>query len=227
MTSSAVQNRGFFLTLEGGEGAGKTTQSRLLRDYFLSKNREVLLTREPGGTPESEKIRDLLVQRDGGDWTPLAECLLFFTARLMHVEKLIRPALESGKIVICDRFTDSTRVYQGGGHGFDPSLIERVKTLVLGDFEPDLTLVFDLPVDIGLDRSFSQKRAAQGLSTAPKEATEDRFEKLDRRFHERIRQGFLELAKANPRRVRVLDALQSPENVFADILSLLPDRLRV
>lgn len=226
MTLSTSQNRGFFLTLEGGEGAGKTTQSRLLKDYLVSNGREVVLTREPGGTPESEKIRDLLVQRDGGDWTPLAECLLFFTARLMHLEKLIRPALTAGKIIICDRFTDSTRVYQGCGHGFDPDLIERVKKLVLGDFEPDMTLIFDVPVDVGLERSFTQKTKAQGISAAAKEATEDRFEKLDRAFHERIRQGFLEISRTHPQRCRVLDALKSSEEVFADILSVLPESLR-
>jgi dTMP kinase len=211
---------GLFITLEGGEGAGKSTQARRLKAFLEEQGREVILTREPGGTPEAEKIRDLLVQRDGGEWTPLAECLLFFTARHMHAQKLIRPALAEGKIVICDRFTDSTRAYQGYGHGFDPETIEQVKTLALGDFEPDLTLIFDVPVDVGLARSFDQK-----MKSAGRESTEDRFEKLDRAFHERLRQGFLDIASKNPQRCVVIDAAQTPEEIFARLVSVIQERL--
>jgi dTMP kinase len=116
----------------------------------------------PGGTPESEKIRDLLVQRDGGHWTPMAECLLFFAARQMHVEKLIKPSLAAGKIVICDRFTDSTIAYQGYGHGFDIPTIEQIAHLSFGDFQPDLTFILDLPVAEGLARSLRQKEGRGG-----------------------------------------------------------------
>lgn len=200
---------GLFITLEGGEGAGKSTQSRRLKAALEERGYDVILTREPGGTPEAEKIRDLLVQRDGGDWTPMAECLLFFAARQMHVETLIKPALADGKIVICDRFTDSTIAYQGYGHGFDIATIEQIATLSLGNFKPDLTFILDLPVSEGLSRSLKQKDLAAG-----KENTEDRFEKLKTDFHEKLRQGFLEIAKKNEARCIVVDAMQSPDNVY-------------
>ena len=200
---------GLFITLEGGEGAGKSTQSRRLKSALEQLGREVILTREPGGTPEAEKIRDLLVQRDGGNWTPMAECLLFFAARQMHVETLIKPALNAGKIVICDRFTDSTIAYQGYGHGFDIPTIGQIAKLSLGDFKPDLTFILDLPVSEGLSRSLKQKDSAAG-----KENTEDRFEKLKVDFHEKLRQGFLEIAANDKERCVVVDATQSADNVY-------------
>lgn len=210
--------RGVLITLEGGEGAGKSTQSRKLKEYLEAQGRTVILTREPGGTPEAEKIRDLLVQRDGGNWTPLAECLLFFAARQMHVETLIKPALKDGKIVICDRFTDSTRAYQSYGHGFSLETIEKLNDVALDGFAPDLTLILDLPVEMGLERSFAQKEKSAG-----REATEDRFEKLDRSFHEKLRQGFLDIAKNNPQRCRVIDATRSAEAMFDDIVKVISD----
>lgn len=200
---------GLFITLEGGEGAGKSTQSRRLKSALEGLGRDVVLTREPGGTPEAEKIRDLLVQRDGGNWTPMAECLLFFAARQMHVETLIKPALAANKIVICDRFTDSTIAYQGYGHGFDIQTIQQVAQLSLGDFKPDLTFILDLPVNEGLTRSLKQKDVVSG-----KENTEDRFEKLKTDFHEKLRHGFLEIAKKDQKRCVVVDATQSAEDVY-------------
>ncbi len=208
--------RGLFITLEGGEGAGKTTQCRKIKEYFESSGYEVILTREPGGTPEAEKIRNLLVQRDGGNWTPIAECLLFFAARQMHVETLIKPALASGKIVISDRFTDSTVAYQGYGHGFDLGTIREVEKIALGDFEPDLTFVLDLSVEAGIKRSMKQKNIAVGDET-----TEDRFERLDTSFHERLRQGFLAIAKECSDRVKVIDAAIDQDHVFSQIASYL------
>ncbi|MDD2761875.1 MAG: dTMP kinase [Methylomonas sp.] len=212
----AQTRSGLFITLEGGEGAGKTTQCRNIKSFFEDQGREVVLTREPGGTPEAEKIRNLLVQRDGGNWTPVAECLLFFAARQMHVETLIKPALANGKIVICDRFTDSTIAYQGYGHGFDLETIRDVERIALNGFKPDITFLLDLPVEVGLLRSLKQKDIASGL-----ENTEDRFEKLDTGFHGRLRQGFLELAKSDPERIKIIDAAGSAENVTTDILNLL------
>ena len=204
--------RGLFITLEGGEGAGKSTQSRRLKSALEDAGRDVVLTREPGGTPEAEKIRDLLVQRDGGNWTPMAECLLFFAARQMHVETLIKPAIAAGKIVICDRFTDSTVAYQGYGHGFDIPTIRQIEKLTLGNFKPDKTFILDLPVDDGLARSLRQKDVSSG-----KENTEDRFEKLQREFHDKLRQGFLSISKEDPNRCIVIDALQSADDVYATI----------
>lgn len=212
--------KGLFITLEGGEGAGKSTQSRRLKAALESAGRDVVLTREPGGTPEAEKIRDLLVQRDGGNWTPMAECLLFFAARQMHVETLIKPALADGKIVICDRFTDSTIAYQGYGHGFDIPTIEQIAKLSLGDFKPDLTFILDLPVSEGLKRSLKQKDSAGG-----KENTEDRFEKLKIDFHEKLRQGFLTIAGAEKSRCVVVDALGAADDVYNVIWTRIQNAL--
>lgn len=200
---------GFFITLEGGEGTGKSTQIRILAEKLVKSGREVVITREPGGTPEAEKIRNLLVHRDGGDWTPVAEVLLLFAARAMHVEKLIKPALAAGKIVISDRFTDSTRAYQSYGHGLDPGIVESINETALEGFAPDLTLILDIPVEIGLQRS--------GKRLSAEASGEDRFEKLDVGFHERLRQGFLDIARREPRRCHVIDASGSIEAVAARI----------
>lgn len=215
-----MTKRGLFITLEGGEGAGKTTQARKLKEYLEAQNRQVVLTREPGGTPEAEKIRDLLVQRDGGNWTPMAEIVLFFAARQMHVEQLINPALNDGKIVISDRFTDSTRAYQGYGHGFDLQVIEDLRRTIIGEFEPDLTLMFDLPVSVGLRRSMAQKNKASGA-----ESTEDKFEGLDVSFHERMRQGFRDIAEDNQQRCRIIDASLTPDEIFENIKSIIEEKL--
>lgn len=212
--------RGLFITLEGGEGAGKTTQARRLKTTLEEQGYDVVLTREPGGTPEAEKIRDLLVQKDGGNWTPLAECALFFAARQMHVENLIKPSLQKDKIVISDRFTDSTRAYQGYGHGFDLEKIEAMNTLMIGDFKPDLTLIFDLPIETGLERSFAQKKKSSGA-----ESTEDRFEHLNKDFHEKMRQGFLSIAKSDQYRCKIVDATGSPDEIFQIVLSIVQGKL--
>ncbi|MFN3827439.1 MAG: dTMP kinase [Micavibrio sp.] len=209
--------QGLFITLEGGEGAGKSTQIRLLAEALQKSGREVVLTREPGGTPEAEKIRNFLVQRDGGDWTPMAECLLLYAARQMHVETLIKPALAAGKIVISDRFTDSTRAYQSYGGGLPIETIENLNTLVLGDFAPDLTFILDLPVEIGLARS--------GKRLAAQASQEDRFENMGTAFHERLRLGFLEIAKKEPTRCHVIDATQSLEDVAASLWGILKGHL--
>lgn len=205
-----------FITFEGGEGAGKTTQCRLLHDYFKGRGRDVVLTREPGGTPEGEKIRNLLVQRDGGQWTPMAECLLFFAARQMHVEKLIKPALAAGKIVICDRFSDSTLAYQGYGHGFDHDTIRTLERVTLQHFTPHLTFLLDIAPDQGLKRSL-----AHNQSTTGSQSTEDRFEHLKLEFHEKLRAGFLDIAQQNPGRIHVIDATQSADQIYFAIIKIV------
>ena len=205
-----MAQRGLFITLEGGEGTGKTTQIKRLAEALRAMGREVVTTREPGGTPEAEKIRSLLVNRDGGNWTPMAECLLLFAGRQMHVETLIRPAMERGAIVISDRFADSTRAYQGYGHGLDQKVIEDMNTLALGVFKPDLTFVFDIPVKEGLERA--------GHRLAAEDSAEDRFEKLDIAFHERMRQGYLEIAKREPKRCVVIDAAQDMDAIAEALL---------
>lgn len=201
--------KGLFITLEGGEGGGKSTQSRKLKDHLEKKGREVVLTREPGGTPEAEKIRTLLVDRAGGNWSPVAECLLLFAARAMHVRDCIAPALAAGKVVICDRFTDSTRAYQGYAGGMDLAVIEHIKTLSIGALEPDVTFILDLPAQTGLARS--------GRRMAKSGGTEDRFENKELAFHEALRQGFLDIAAKNPSRCKVIDATQPIDAVFEAI----------
>lgn len=200
---------GRFITFEGGEGSGKTTQIKLLADKLNEQGQDVIITREPGGTAEAEKIRSLLVNRDGGDWTPLAEVLLLFAARSMHVEKLIKPALTAGKTVICDRFTDSTRAYQSYGHGLPIETVESINKTTLNGFEPEVTFILDLPVETGLARA--GKRLTEDASK------EDRFEKLKTDFHERLRQGYLDIAKKNPKRCMVINADDSVEAVAAAI----------
>ncbi len=210
-------SRGIFITLEGGDGAGKTTQIRLLSEALRAQGRDVVLTREPGGTPEAEKIRDFLVKRDGGNWTPMAECLLLYAARQMHVENLIKPALAEGKIVISDRFADSTRAYQSFGHGLPLETVESLNKIALGDFAPDLTFILDLPVEVGVARA--------GKRMADDNSQEDRFERIGGGFHERLRQGFLEIAKRDTGRCVVIDATRSVDAIAADIATHARERL--
>ncbi len=208
----------FFITLEGGEGSGKTTQINRLAEYLTSKNFKVVTTREPGGTKEAESIRSLLVQRDGGQWTAMAETLLLYAARVMHVEQIIKPAMHSGKIVICDRFSDSTLAYQGYGRELDLEKIKSIEETTIGDFKPNLTLILDIDVEEGLKRS--QKRLNDSQDGGK---TEDRFERLDIGFHKRLRQGFLDIAKAEPERCKIIDASQGSEAVFNDIKKIIDE----
>ncbi len=210
-------SRGIFITLEGGDGTGKTTQIRLLSEALRIQGRDVVLTREPGGTPEAEKIRDFLVKRDGGNWTPMAECLLLYAARQMHVENLIKPALAAGKIVISDRFADSTRAYQSFGHGLPLETVESLNKISLGDFAPDLTFILDLPVEVGVARA--------GKRMADDNSQEDRFERIGGGFHERLRQGFLEIARRDSDRCVVIDATRSVDEIAADIATHARERL--
>lgn len=211
-------SRGLFISFEGGEGSGKTTQITKLAAALKEKGREVVTTREPGGTPDAEKIRSILVQRDGGMWSPLAECLLLYAARLMHVDTLIRPALERGAIVISDRFADSTRAYQSFGHGFARQKVEDLNALVLGDFRPNLTFILDIEARAGLSRS--AKRLKEQNST------EDRFERLDVGFHERLREGYLQIAREEPDRCHIIDAMKSPDDMAREILDIAESKLQ-
>jgi len=155
-------SEGLFISFEGGEGSGKTTQINRLADYLTRQGYGVVTTREPGGTPEGESIRDVLVQRGGGDWLPMSEVLLLYAARYMHVEKVIKPAIAEGKIIICDRFADSTLAYQGYGHGLNPDSIKAVEALTIGAFKPDLTYILDIDVKTGLARSNKQLAVEKG-----------------------------------------------------------------
>lgn len=213
---------GLFITFEGGEGSGKSTQVKRLHEHLKAQSLPVILTREPGGTPEAEKIRNFLVQREGGDWSPREECLLLYAARAGHVERLIQPGLAEGKIVLCDRFSDSTFVYQGYGHGLDTGFIRQLDTLVLNGFKPDLTFVLDIDPQIGLTRS--EKRLASAKDEHQR--TEDRFERLDFTFHKRLREGYDAIARAEPGRCVLLDATLSPDNLADIIAAKTQERLK-
>ncbi|MBX2833489.1 MAG: dTMP kinase [Micavibrio sp.] len=204
---------GLFITFEGGEGSGKTTQINRLARKLVDEGHEVLTTREPGGTPEAEKIRNFLVQRDGGNWSPMAECLLLFAAREMHYSQIIKPALDKGKIVISDRFTDSTRIYQGYGHGLPLERIEQLKQIAIGDVEPKITFVLNINTQTGLARS--ESRLNDQVNDGAQ--TEDRFEKLGNDFHTRINQGFIRLTKDFPDRCVLIDASRTIEEIASDI----------
>ena len=184
-----------FITFEGGEGAGKSTHCRLLAERLRARGRAATLTREPGGSPAAEQVRGLLVSGATNRWSPEAEALLNYAARDSHLRETIRPALARGEIVICDRFIDSTRAYQGFAGGCDMSLIDVLERQIVGADRPRLTLVFDLDVARGLER-------AGGRGTPG----EDRFERKGLAFHQRLRDGFLAMAKAEPERCRVIDA---------------------
>jgi len=205
--------QGRFITFEGGEGAGKSTQVRRLAAR-LGAGREVVATREPGGSPGAEAIRALLVQGEADRWSPVTETLLMYAARRDHIERVIAPALERGAWVVCDRFADSTRAYQGAAGGTDPALIRTLETAILGAVRPDLTLVLDLPVAEGLSR-------AGGRGDA-----EGRFESKGAAFHERLRQAFLDIAAAEPERCVVIDATRTPDEVEALIWAAVADRLK-
>ncbi|MFN3835153.1 MAG: dTMP kinase [Glycocaulis sp.] len=205
--------RGRFITLEGGEGTGKSTLAAALEDALGRRGIVVERTREPGGTPGAEMIRDLLVNGPAERWTAMSEALLFFAARHDHVERRIRPALDKGCWVLCDRFFDSTTAYQGAAGGVDARSLETLRQLVLGGFRPDLTLILDLDPGAGLAR-------ADNRGTG-----EARFESKGLTFHERLRQGFLDIAKEELERCVVIDAGQPQEAVLAEALKAIETRL--
>jgi dTMP kinase len=195
-----------FITFEGGEGTGKSTHCRLLAERLRGQGHKVTLTREPGGSPAAEQVRGLLVSGDTNRWSPEAEALLNYAARDSHLRETIRPALARGEIVICDRFIDSTRAYQGYAGGCDMGLIDSLEKHIVEGDRPQLTLVFDLDVAAGLER-------AGGRGTPG----EDRFERKGLAFHQRLRDGFLTIAKAEPVRCKLIDVSGSVETTAAAV----------
>lgn len=205
--------RGRFITFEGGEGAGKTTQARLLAERLRAQGIDVVQTREPGGSPGAEEIRAIAVSGDAERWSARTETLLMYASRSDHLERKILPALEEGKWVVCDRFADSSRAYQGAGGGAPDSLIEALDEHVVGDNQPNLTVVFDIPVEVGLERAFGR-----GLF-------ETRFESKGLEFHQKLREGFLEVADRHPERCVVLDATGEVEEVAERLWAVVEERL--
>ena len=206
---------GLFITLEGGEGTGKSTQARRLAARLEAAGHKVVLTREPGGAPAAEDIRRLLVTGDPERWSPVAEALLNYAARDAHLEATIRPALACGAVVVCDRFMDSTRVYQGLAGGCDMALIDHLEADVVGETRPDLTLVFDLDPEDGLARA--KGRGGDG--------GEDRYERKGLAFHRRLREAFLAIAAADAQRCVVIDAAAPVDDVAEAVWKAVAPRL--
>ncbi len=197
---------GKFITFEGGEGSGKTTQIKLLQKQLNDAGKKSVLTREPGGCAPADAIRKLLLTGSVDKWHPVAETLLFQAARVEHVERVIKPALERGEIVICDRFLDSTIVYQGIAKGLGVEYIKQLHQFTLGSFAPDLTLILDIEPEIGLKRAHARA------------GDETRFENMELEFHRNVRNGFLKLAHENPPRYKIINADQSVKDVHKSIL---------
>jgi dTMP kinase len=201
-----------FITLEGGEGAGKSTQVRALASRLTDLGHKVTVTREPGGAPGAEAIRALLVNGDTGRWTPRAETLLHFAAREDHLARTIRPALERGDWVISDRFVDSTYAYQGVGQGVERGEIDALASMVIDEDMPVLTLILDLPVEVGLSRAHQR-------------GGDDRYERMGVEFHIALRNAFLDIAVAHPSRCVVIDATHSVEDVSRHIWKVVTERV--
>lgn len=204
--------KGLFITVEGGEGAGKSTQMQRIASWLSQRGRAVIQTREPGGTRLAETLRSILLDRENDGLSGLAELLLMFASRAQHLEELIRPTLARGDTVLCDRFTDATWAYQGGGRGLPGEQIAALEALVHGDLQPDLTLLLDLPAEEGLRRA-----AERGES--------DRFESESLLFFERVRSSYLERAGSQPERFAVIDAAPDVDTVWREIETVLAARL--
>ncbi len=197
--------QGKFITFEGGEGTGKSTQAALLVQALTDRGIDVVRTREPGGSPNAEVIRNLVVCGDPERWSPRTELLLMYAARSDHLERTILPTLEAGTWVVCDRFADSSRAYQGAAGGVAQELIEALDYGVVGARQPDVTLVFDLPVQLGLERALERG------------ATENRFESKGLAFHQRLREGYLSIAASHTERCRIIDATGALDQVAARV----------
>jgi len=205
--------RGRFITFEGGEGAGKSTQLRLLADALAAVGIDVVATREPGGSPGAEEIRTLLVTGEPGRWDAETEALLHFAARRDHLARTVWPALERGTWVLCDRFADSTMAYQGYGLGLGRQRVEDLYRLVVGDFAPDLTLVIDVPAERGLERAGARA------------GNETRYERMGGAFHARLREAFLDIAKREPQRCVVVDGSGAVDHVAGLIRRAVREKL--
>lgn len=205
--------RGKFITFEGGEGAGKSTQVARLADTLRTEGYDVVLSREPGGTPGAEEIRQLLVEGETGRWRPEAETLLLFAARSDHLQRIVEPALARGAWVVCDRFVDSTRAYQGFGLGVSQVFIDDLTRAVVGSNMPDLTIVLDMPTEIAFERAGRRSGALA------------RYERMGSEFHRRVRAGFLTIVAQNPARCVLVDAVRSIDVVAAEVREIVHRRL--
>jgi dTMP kinase len=218
---STEKKQGRFITLEGLDGCGKSTQLNLLAEALRRRGLAVIMTREPGGTPIGEKIRSVLLNSSTGGLSPWAELALMFASRAQHIDELIRPALKAGNWVLCDRFTDSSEAYQGGGRRLGSEVVREMNRIVCRGFQPDLTIYMDSDVGASVDRARSRNKASTGAG----EQDENRFEQESRAFFERVRQKFLEIARREPERVTMIDARRSIEVVSSDIMGVVEKKL--
>jgi len=200
-----------FITFEGIEGCGKTTQAKLLYQWLIDRGKETILTREPGGTPSAEELREFILREREEDFPPFSELCLYIAARGFHVENLIRPALKEGSFVICDRFSDSTLAYQGFGRGIDVDLIEKMNGEATGGLKPNLTFLIDLPVEVAFERLKGKKK--------------DRLEMESLEFHRKVREGFLKIAEKEKDRVVVIDGRKSVDEIFNEVVKEVQRRL--
>jgi dTMP kinase len=205
-----------FITFEGVEGSGKTTQIQRLKKYLSQKGIPCKVTREPGGCPIGEKVRKILLNPDHREMVPMSELLLYEAARAQHVKEVIEPFLKKGGIILCDRFSDATFAYQGYGRKIDLEWIERLNHLSSQGIKPDVTFLLDCPSDVGLKRALQRNRTL-------KQEKEERFEKEKIQFHRRVRKGYLNIAKKEPHRVKVIDTRQGEERVFEKIRKIVND----
>ena len=217
------------ISFEGGDGSGKTTQLKLLDNYLASRGKLCLSTREPGGTTLGEMIRKILLEAGKVEIAYPTELFLYLADRAQHVHEVIRPALASGRLVLCDRFTDSTLAYQGYGRGVDLDMLRRLNQVASHGITPDVTFLLDCPVEVGLSRARGRSSIIYSQSSKMEDGgsrIEDRFEREKADFHERVRRGFLELARAEPQRIYVLDASRLTEEVHHEIKKIVDEKLR-
>ena len=205
--------KGIFISFEGIEGSGKSTQIKMLNEHIVACGRKTVLTREPGGTEIGEKIRLILLDSSHTNMSPRAELFLYEASRNQHLFEVIQPALKRGDIVLCDRYADATTAYQGAARKISGEVIEEAHRIATESLMPDVTFLLDLPAENGLHRARSRN------ADDPDMATQDRFENEKIEFHKRVRQGYLDLAKREPSRVRIIDATQDISNIYKDILS--------
>jgi dTMP kinase len=212
--------QGLFLTFEGIEGCGKTIQATLLVQYLKSRNIPVLHTREPGGTPIGDQIRKILLNPENHAMTGLTELLLYSASRAQHVQQIIRPSLEKGLFVVCDRYTDATLAYQGAGRVLDWKTIQTLNQIATSELCPDLTILLDVPVELGLERARNRNLKMDSRNQ------EGRFEEEDLAFHTRVREGYIQLATREPDRIRIIDGTQEVEAIHEEIIKIVFLRIR-
>ena len=207
--------KGKFITIEGGEGTGKSTQIKLLSRYFKKKKIRFILTREPGGSVGAEKIRKLVFNKKYKDWTPITEALLHISARSDHLEKIIKPNLKKGIWVICDRYRDSTIAYQGYGNGLKINVLEMIQNSIFGKFNSDLTIILDMNPEISLKRARKRKIGNQ------------KYEKMNISYHKKIRNGFIQIAKKSKNRCRLINASKNKDDLNLEIIKVIEKKFKI